>query len=92
MPRLNLRLSLQLTLSRRRRPPPPWEAGAGDLDDAANDPPVFVTAADIAARTGVHEHLIVAIAQEHGMLGRRFTLDQAQRIIDILEPLPPGVA
>ena len=91
MPRLTLRLSLQLSLS-RRRPPPPWEAGAADLDEAANEPPVFVTAADIAARTGVHENLIVAIAQEHGMLGRRFTLDQAQRIIDILEPLPPGVA
>lgn len=91
MPRLTFRLSLQLSLG-RRRPPPPWEAGAADLDDAANEPPVFVTAADIAARTGAHENLIVAIAQEHGMLGRRFTLDQAQRIIDILEPLPPGVA
>lgn len=91
MPRLTLRLSLQLSLS-RRRPPPPWEAGAADLDEAANEPPVFVTAADIAARLGVHENLVVAIAQEHGMLGRRFTIEQAHRIVDLFEPMPPGVA
>lgn len=91
MPRLTLRLSLQLSLS-RRRPPPPWEAGGADLDDAANEPPVFVTAADIAARLGVHENLVVAIAQEHGMLGRRFTIEQAHRIVDLFEPMPPGVA
>lgn len=91
MPRLTLRLSLQLSLS-RRRPPPPWEGGAADIDDAANEPPVFVTAADIAARLGVHENLVVAIAQEHGMLGRRFTIEQAHRIVDLFEPMPPGVA
>ncbi len=91
MPRLTLRLSLQLSLS-RRRPPTPWAAGAADLDDAANEPPIFVTAADIAARLGVHENLVVAIAQEHGMLGRRFTIEQAHRIVDLFEPMPPGVA
>ena len=51
-----------------------------------------MTAADIAARLGVHENLVVAIAQEHGMLGRRFTIEQAHRIVDIFEPMPPGVA
>ncbi|MCK6506906.1 hypothetical protein L6R53_26640 [Myxococcota bacterium] len=91
MPRLTLRLSLQLSLS-RRRPPPPWEAGGADPDDAANEPPVFVTAADIAARLGIHENLVVAIAQEHGMLGRRFTIEQAHSIVDLFEPMPPGVA
>lgn len=90
MPRLTFRLSLQLSLSRRR--PPPWEAGGADLDDAANESPVFVTAADIAARLGVHENLVVAIAQERGMLGRRFTIEQAHRIVDLFEPMPPGVA
>lgn len=92
MPRLLIRFSVQLSLS-RRRPPPPWATDDADpYGDAANDPPVTVTAADIAARTGVHENLIVAIAHEHGMLGRRFTIEQAQRILDILEPLPPGAA
>jgi hypothetical protein len=51
-----------------------------------------VTAADIAARLGVHENLVVAVAQEHGMLGRVFTIEQAQRIVDVFEPLPPGAA
>ena len=90
MPRLTFRLSLQLSLS--RRPPPQWGTDGRDRDDAANEPPETVTAADIAARTGVHENLIIAIAQDHGMLGRRFTIEQAQRILDILEPLPPGAA
>lgn len=91
MPRLLIRFSVQLSLS-RRPPPPPWATAGADFDEAANDPPDTVTAADIAARTGVHENLIVAIAQEHGMLGRRFSIEQAQLILDILEPLPPGAA
>ena len=92
MPRLLIRFSVQLSLSRRRSSPPPWTAADTDPYDAANDPPETVSAADIAARVGVHENLIVAIAQDHGMLGRRFTIEQAQRILDILEPLPPGAA
>jgi hypothetical protein len=92
MPRLTLRLSFQLSLNRRRRSPAPWTAGGADCDDDANDPPETVTAADIASRLGVHEHLVVAVAQDHGMLGRVFTIEQAQRIVDVFEPLPPGAA
>jgi hypothetical protein len=91
MPRLTFRLSLQLSLGRRRLPPS-WAPDGADLDDDAQDPPETVTAADIAARLGVHENLVEAVAHEHGMLGRRFTIEQAQRIVDIFEPMPPGVA